>query len=62
MARQRRLRDANYQTFMAQLDRDYELQQEFAGAPSLLPGRAFVPHDFLYTNPQVRLYARKSGL
>jgi 4-amino-4-deoxy-L-arabinose transferase-like glycosyltransferase len=57
-----RLNDANYQKFRAHLDRDYDLQQEFTGAPSLLPGRAFVPHDFLYTNPQVRLYARKSGL
>jgi hypothetical protein len=56
-----RLRDANYQSFMAQLGRDYKLQQEFAGAPALLPGRAFVPHDFLYSNPDVRLYGRKRG-
>jgi hypothetical protein len=51
-----RLRDAGYRAFMTQLERDYELQQKFAGAPALLPGRSFVPHDFLYTDPAVRLY------
>ncbi|HEX8235091.1 MAG TPA: phospholipid carrier-dependent glycosyltransferase [Abditibacteriaceae bacterium] len=55
-----RLRDANYEVFVTSLNQDYELQQTFAGAPALLPGRAWVPHDFLYTNPQVRVYRLKS--
>jgi 4-amino-4-deoxy-L-arabinose transferase-like glycosyltransferase len=56
-----RLHDANYEAFMTSLNQGYELQQTFAGAPAILPGRAWVPHDFLYTNPQVRVYRLKSA-
>jgi 4-amino-4-deoxy-L-arabinose transferase-like glycosyltransferase len=51
-----RLSDPNYQDFMAQLGQQYELQRTFSAAPSILPGRHFAPHDFLYANPQVRIY------
>ena len=30
-----------------------------ASSPLGLPGRAFVPHDFLYPNPEIRIYRRR---
>jgi hypothetical protein len=56
-----RLQDANYEAFMTSLDQLYEREQTFAGASTTLPGRAWVPHDFMYTNPQVRVYRLKSA-
>jgi 4-amino-4-deoxy-L-arabinose transferase-like glycosyltransferase len=57
----KRLRDANYEAFIASLGQLYELRQTFAGAPAILPRRAWVPHDFLYTNPQARVYRLKTA-
>ena len=55
-----RLQHADYQKFMAALKREYSLVQRFKNEPPFaLPGRAFVPHDFLYTNPEIRIYKRK---
>ena len=55
-----RLQDADYQKFMASLERQYSLVQRFKNQPPFaLPERAFVPHDFLYTNPEIRIYRKK---
>jgi len=55
-----RLQDAEYQKFRAALEQEYSLAQRFKNAPPLaLPGREFAPHDFLYTNPEIRIYKRK---
>ncbi|MBV9469327.1 MAG: hypothetical protein JOZ57_08780 [Abitibacteriaceae bacterium] len=55
-----RLHDPQYEAFMQQLAQSYDLKASFKNVPPLaLPGRAFVPHDFLYTNPEVRVYQRR---
>lgn len=57
---QARLQDAHYESFRALLNRDYSLKASFKNSPPLaLPGRAFVPHDFLYTNPEIEVYRRR---
>jgi 4-amino-4-deoxy-L-arabinose transferase-like glycosyltransferase len=55
-----RLKDSEYEKFQNALQADYTLEQSFQNAaPLALPGRDFVPHDFLYTNPQIKIYKRK---
>ncbi len=55
-----RLGDEGFNKFMEALKQDYNLAIDFKNNPPLaLPGRAFVPHDFLYPNPEVRIYRRK---
>jgi hypothetical protein len=45
---------------MMALQANYTLEKTFQNAkPVALPGRKFVPHDFLYTNPAIRIYKRK---
>lgn len=57
---QARLHEADYENFRGQLNKDYTLKASFKNNPSLtLPGRDFVPHDFLYTNPEIQLYQRR---
>lgn len=57
-----RLGDAGFRAFMQQLNALYTLQQAFKNrSPLALPGRAFAPHDFLYPNPEVRIYRRRAG-
>jgi hypothetical protein len=57
-----RLRDAKYLQWASVLQRDYALAwQKKNVAPLPLPGRAFVPHDFLYVNPEVRIYKRRGA-
>jgi hypothetical protein len=55
-----RLDDADYISFKSSLDRNYSLAARFVNTPLLpLPGRAFVPHDYLYPDPEVRIYQRR---
>ena len=55
-----RLNDAEYAQWERVLARDYELAwQEKVQSPLSLPGRAFVPHDFLYPNPELRWYRHR---
>jgi 4-amino-4-deoxy-L-arabinose transferase-like glycosyltransferase len=55
-----RLNNPQYVEFLATLERDYKLAQTFKTAiPLALPGRDFVAYDYLYTNPEVRIYQRK---
>lgn len=55
-----RLNDAGYRDFITVLGRDYLPPRVFQVAiPLVLPGRKFVPHDFLYTHPQIRVYQRR---
>jgi hypothetical protein len=55
-----RLKDAGYEKFAAALEADYTLEKTFQNsAPLALPGREFVPHDFLYTDPEIVIYKRK---
>jgi hypothetical protein len=55
-----RLNDNDYNRFREALEREYSLAARFKNTPPLaLPGRDFVPHDFLYTNPEIRIYRRK---
>jgi hypothetical protein len=52
-----RLHEAGFQNFMERLQENYTLTAEFKNrAPLTLPGRDFVPHDYLYTNPEVRIF------
>jgi hypothetical protein len=51
-----RLRDANYTLFSQALNAQYDIQSFRNRSPFALPGRAFVPYDFLYTNPEQRVY------
>ncbi|RYG75111.1 phospholipid carrier-dependent glycosyltransferase [bacterium] len=38
----------------------YPERQNFKNSvPLALPGRSFVPHDYLYTNPETRVYSRR---
>ncbi len=55
-----RLQDADFQKFLTTLEADYTIAARFKNeAPIALPGRDFVPHDFLYPNPEIRVYQRK---
>jgi 4-amino-4-deoxy-L-arabinose transferase-like glycosyltransferase len=55
-----RLGDKNFADFQKQLSTQYNLTKKFGDEPrAVLPGREFVPHDFLYTKPQVRIYRRR---
>jgi len=57
---EKRLRPQQFQAFMDALEKEYQLQGiEKHQVPLALPGRALVPHDFLYTNPEIRIYRRK---
>ena len=52
-----RLRPKEFDRFMEELRNLYQLDKSYKNHPWLaLPGRAFVPHDFLYTNPEIRIY------
>lgn len=54
-----RLRPQEFQRFMDVLKKEYQLQESYQNHPwPALPGRAFVPHDFLYTNPEIQIYRR----
>ena len=56
-----RLRPQEYHRFMEELRNLYQLEKVFKNHPWLaLPGRTFVPHDFLYTNPEIRIYQLRS--
>jgi 4-amino-4-deoxy-L-arabinose transferase-like glycosyltransferase len=55
-----RLANPQYLQWKQTLESSYEKSLEVeANIPFLLPGRAFVPHDFLYTHPRVRLYQQR---
>jgi hypothetical protein len=41
------------------LANEYSIKAWQNRAPLLLPGRALVPHDFLYSNPRVEVWERK---
>ncbi|MEO6906977.1 MAG: glycosyltransferase family 39 protein [Abditibacteriaceae bacterium] len=57
---EKRLRPRQYNDFMETLQKEYQLQESYKNHPWLaLPGRASVPHDFLYTNPEIQIYKRK---
>jgi hypothetical protein len=56
-----RLRPQEFDRFMEELRNLYELKKSYKNHPWLaLPGRAFVPHDFLYTNPEIQIYQLRS--
>lgn len=53
-----RLRDSTAQNFL-QTQPDPGQEEHFKNhAPLALPGRSFVPHDFLYSNPEQRVYSK----
>ena len=55
-----RLNDPEYAQWQRVLARDYELVwHEKVQSPLALAGRAFVPHDFLYPNPELRWYRHR---
>ncbi len=54
-----RLRDADYALFSGALNRDYEAHSFRNRSPFTLPGR-IAPYDFLYTNPEQRIYKRRN--
>jgi 4-amino-4-deoxy-L-arabinose transferase-like glycosyltransferase len=57
-----RLGDASYLQWKQTLDNEYQLAQQWnAQSPLTLPGRSYVPHDFLYASPAVRVYVRKTS-
>jgi len=57
-----RLQDAAYGEFAKALGEGYELVREWKHhPPGELPGRRFVPHDYLYPNPGVRVYRRRDN-
>src|SRR5690606_28218297 len=52
-----RLNQGEHQKFMKKLQSEYSLRAQFKNQPPFeWPGREFVPHDWLYTNPEVRIY------
>jgi hypothetical protein len=58
---EQRLRPQKFDRFMKELNNLYQLKQKYKNHPWLtLPGRAFVPHDFLYTNPEIQIYQLRS--
>ena len=54
-----RLNDANVASLRRQLGIEYSMRAFHNEPPLQLPGRDFVPHDFLYTNPRVEVWRRK---
>jgi hypothetical protein len=56
----RRLQTRKYLDWARALEESYELAWSGqAQAPLALPGRDYVPHDFLYPNPRLRIYRRR---
>ncbi len=54
-----RLKEGDFERFEDALQADYTLVKKFQNvAPFALPRREFVPHDFLYTNPEIKIYRR----
>lgn len=52
-----RLENEPFKKFLRALEQKYLLEESFKNqAPFALPGREFVPHDFLYPNPEIRIY------
>ncbi|HVF10581.1 MAG TPA: glycosyltransferase family 39 protein [Abditibacteriaceae bacterium] len=51
-----RLNEPGYKKFMAALRREYTLAARFSSPFADEPG--YVPHDFLYTHPTIRIYRR----
>ncbi len=52
-----RLSNVDYLAWQRILDQAYKLAwARKVQAPLALPGRGYVPHDFLYPNPEVRIY------
>jgi hypothetical protein len=59
-AEKQRLQNQNYLQWRQALDNSYVLAREWkTRSPLSLPGRSYVPHDFLYTNPEVHIYLRR---
>lgn len=55
----RKEQPSELRVFTGALEQEYDLIEVFKNeAPLALPGRDFVPHDFLYTNPEIRIYRR----
>lgn len=55
-----RLNDQEFGKFLDALEQKYLRAETFKNrAPLALPGRGFVPHDFLYPNPEIRIYRRR---
>ena len=54
-----RLNDANAANLRRALNIEYSKREFHNTAPLALPGRDYVPHDFLYTNPRVEVWNRK---
>ncbi len=54
-----RLNDLSVAQLRRQLAIEYSMRSFHNETPLQLPGRALVPHDFLYTNPRVEVWARK---
>ena len=54
---ERRLGNPSLDEYMAAIGRLYgEPHIFFNHAPWALPGRDYVPHDYMYTNPETRVY------
>ncbi|MDF2439880.1 MAG: hypothetical protein JWN98_864 [Abditibacteriota bacterium] len=55
-----RLNDPAYRAYGQELASTHFAPQVFrTTVPLELPGREFVPHDFLYSHPQIRVYQRR---
>ena len=57
-----RLKEANFERFMARVRRDYEPARRFSGQPEV---RFFtlgwkLPHDMRYPSPEITVYVRKA--
>jgi hypothetical protein len=60
-AEKERLRDKKYLQWRLALDNAYAPAREWKTQnPLAWPGRSYVPHDFLYASPAVRIYRLKS--
>ncbi len=55
-----RLARAPYLQWAEVLERGYSPAQKWkVQAPLALPGREYVPHDFLYSHPEVQVWKRR---
>ena len=54
-----RLQDASVAQLRRQLNIEYSMRSFHNTPPLQLPGRDFVPHDFLYPNPRVEVWSRQ---
>jgi len=54
-----RLKDASVAQLRRQLNIEYSMRAFHNTPPLQLPGRDFVPHDFLYPNPRVEVWSRQ---